>query len=174
MSTSVTEYMDNQSRKSYRISKYNPDNRDGSGLYKVDEWTSFSDIGKEFNGVLFTLQEYISMEDKYVSAVLEFCSYFEIKMIQINNLELYSSDIWDKDSVNLKETCEKLKYGKIFFIAEIENLVRLILREYLWCDLEINDKWIHFGYDFYMYFETGAKIPEELKIKIQKTGLYIE
>lgn len=38
--------MDNWRLTAERITKYNPDNRDENGSYKLDEWTSISDIGK--------------------------------------------------------------------------------------------------------------------------------
>ena len=33
----------------YRITKYNPEFRDEEGRYILDEWTSVTDIGKEFH-----------------------------------------------------------------------------------------------------------------------------
>jgi len=38
----------------YRITKYNPMNRDANGAYLLNEWTSFSDIGKTFDGKTLT------------------------------------------------------------------------------------------------------------------------
>jgi len=157
-----------------RVTKYNPENRDETGAYKVDEWTSISDIGKKFNGTVFTYQDYISTEDKYILSIREFCNYFDIGELEIKNLELHEPDNWDTYSLDLKETFEKLRDKKSVLRADLENLARLILREYLWCDLENEDKGIHFGYDYYMYFVIETKIPEELKVKIRNTGLYAE
>ena len=41
----------------YRITKYNPANRI-DGIYITEEWTSFSDIGKIFDGTKLTQTEY--------------------------------------------------------------------------------------------------------------------
>lgn len=164
--------MDKWRETSYRITKYNPDSRDEKGSYKVDEWTSISDIGKEFNGLKFTYEDYISTEDKYVASIKEFCDYFNIETFEIKNLEFYDSDLWDKYSLGLKETYERLRSKKSVSKSEIDKLARLILREYVWCDLENKENGIHFGYDYYMYFDNGTEIPEELKIKIEKIGLY--
>lgn len=166
--------MDNWRLTAERITKYNPANRDENGAYKLDEWTSISDIGKEFNGTPFDYQDYISTEDKYISAILEFCNYFNIQEFEIKNLELYDQDTWDKYSLGLKETFEGIKNKKIILKQELVNIARLILREYFWCDLENKDKGIHFGYDYYMYFDTGTKMPKELKNKIEIIGLYVD
>jgi hypothetical protein len=157
-----------------RITKYNPENREENGSYKSDEWTSISDIGKDFNGIKFEYPDYISTEDKYISAILEFCNYFDIHDFEIRNLELREPKTWDKYSLDLRESFEELKGKKTILKKELGNIARLILREYLWCDLENNDKGIHFGYDYYMYFNTGTKIPQELKNKIEIIGLYVD
>lgn len=52
-----------------RITKYNPIYRDDNGYYTLNDWTSFSDIGKEYNNSIFTLEEYIKVENSYLSAI---------------------------------------------------------------------------------------------------------
>ena len=159
---------------SYRITKFNPENRNSKGGYLVDEWTSFSDSGKDFNGIRFTYEDYILTEDKYILSILEFCNFYGIKEFDIVNPELNEPETWDKHSLHLKETFETIIGKKTILSADTGNLARLILREYFWCDLKNYEKGIHFGYDYYMYFDTGSEMPEELKIKIQNIGLYIE
>ena len=166
--------MENWRKTAYRITKYNPDNRDENGSYKVDEWTSISDIGKEFNGIGFTYDDYISIEEKYISSIREFCNYFDLKEFEIKNLEWYDRDKWSKYSLHLKGLFKELPNKKTISIDELVDLSRLILREYVWCDLESDDKGIHFGYDYYMYLDIGKELPEELKIEIQNIGLYVE
>lgn len=39
----------------YRITKYDPQYRDEQGIYIREDWTSYSDIGKTYNGKLLTL-----------------------------------------------------------------------------------------------------------------------
>ncbi|HEY3403190.1 MAG TPA: hypothetical protein VGK59_07375, partial [Ohtaekwangia sp.] len=172
--TLAASFMDNWRRTAHRITKYNPDNRDETGAYKVDEWTSISDIGKDLNGKRVTYADYISIEDKYILAIQTFCDYFDIKELEIKNLETHNSKAWDKDSLDLKGAYEKLRDNKSVSGTDIHSLARLILREYLWCDLERNEKGIHFGYDYYMYFDIGTRMQEELKVKIQDIGLYVE
>ena len=38
--------------KKYRITKYNPIYRDDEGKYLIDEWTSYTDIGKKIGDKL--------------------------------------------------------------------------------------------------------------------------
>jgi hypothetical protein len=51
--------MDMQHR--YRVTKYDPENRDAEGNYLIDEWTSFSDVGRTFSGKELTEQEYFQV-----------------------------------------------------------------------------------------------------------------
>ena len=43
----------------HEIVKYCPENYDENGAYKANEWTSFSDIGKSYDGKVFTLENYL-------------------------------------------------------------------------------------------------------------------
>lgn len=43
----------------HEIVKYSPQKYDSNGIYTTDEWTSIWDVGKKFDGKLFTLEEYL-------------------------------------------------------------------------------------------------------------------
>ncbi len=45
----------------YRITKYDPSNRDSDGFYTVDEWTECSDIGTAFEGSVLTEAVYLDL-----------------------------------------------------------------------------------------------------------------
>ncbi len=47
--------------KEYRVTKYNPNNRDSKGSYLAEEWTSISDVGKSI-----TKSEYEEIENAYI------------------------------------------------------------------------------------------------------------
>ena len=55
----------------YCVCKYDPAFRDEKGAYKKDEWTDFSDIGRAFDGKVFTEEEYYETEDRYVAFAFE-------------------------------------------------------------------------------------------------------
>jgi hypothetical protein len=85
---------------SYRITKYNPDKRNEKGHYKVEEWTSISDIGKEFNETKFTYQDYISMEDKYITAFKSFANITRSRSLRLRILKFKTqthgtNTLWD-------------------------------------------------------------------------------
>lgn len=54
----------------HEIVKYNPLYFDLEGHY-TKKWTSQSDINKVFNEELFTIEEYMKIEQKYVDVVKE-------------------------------------------------------------------------------------------------------
>jgi hypothetical protein len=55
-------------------------------------------------------------------------------------------------SQDMKFAHKKIQEGDLIVESEIENILKLILREKLWCKLVSEGKlFIHFGYDFYMY-----------------------
>ena len=84
---------------SIRVTKYNPQYRDTNDVYTREEWTSFSDINKVFQGKLFSLNEYLLVEEKYIKAVKTILKEKNIKNLKIRDLEIYSDDL----NLNLKE-----------------------------------------------------------------------
>ena len=56
----------------YRVTKYNPAFRESSGAYTQDEWTSVSDIGGFFDGIILTTEDYHRVENAYVAAACSF------------------------------------------------------------------------------------------------------
>ena len=61
-------------KESHEIVKYAPQYYDENGVYQKDEWTCFSDIGKEFEGKIITMEDYLDVEDRFISvtrAILE-------------------------------------------------------------------------------------------------------
>lgn len=75
----------------YRITKYDPQYRDKEGIYTRSDWTSCCDVGKIYNEKLFTIEEYIRVEELYCKAVLTILNSKMVKMVSLKNLELYSS-----------------------------------------------------------------------------------
>ncbi|MDO4573689.1 MAG: hypothetical protein Q4D98_00580 [Planctomycetia bacterium] len=52
-----------------RITKYDPQFRDEIGAYRRDEWTSITDIGRTFEGKLFSAAAYFEMENRYIETI---------------------------------------------------------------------------------------------------------
>jgi len=142
----------------FRISKYNPKFRI-NGSYMLDDWTSFFDVGKSFFGKKLTLKAYEEVELNYIKCVLELFSYSNLKFLRIEALEVYRNVKWTNNQV-LNETT-------------LAAFIKDCLREKCWARLMGQDFFIHFGYDYYMYF--GAEIDRDLvNTIIKKHNLFYE
>jgi hypothetical protein len=126
---------------SIRISKYDPQKRNANGAYGETTWTSFSDVGKYFSNQLFTYEEYIQFENKYVYVLQTLYKLSPDNYFIIKNLELYHKEIDYK-------LVERMK---IYNNSVFDSLIRNVLRERLWCKLYNDYLEIHFGYDYYVY-----------------------
>src|SRR3954451_24088890 len=71
----------------YRLSKYDPSNRDISGAYLVDEWTSRSDIGQSFGGVTLTEEQYVAVEEAHLKSATAFLEEAGVGALTIVGLE---------------------------------------------------------------------------------------
>jgi len=71
----------------YRVTKYDPANRDAQGAYTREEWSAVSDIGHAFAGVVLTEPEYQRVEDAYVLAALAFLQETGVLSLTIAGLE---------------------------------------------------------------------------------------
>ena len=156
---------------SWRISKYNPLLRNINGYYLIDEWTSFSDIGREFSGKKFTYQNYLSIENAYISVIELIIQTININSLKIENLEMTKGSKVETNCVPIYKTMHE---GATIKRDGVNSLCRLILREVLWCKLINNGKiWIHFGYDYYMYIGTILSA-EDISEIVTSNGLFFE
>lgn len=159
----------------YRITKYNPKFRGQSGAYQKDEWTSFSDIGRSFNGQIFSFENYLQIEDAYLAAVNFFLKISGVHSLTIKDLEKNSPP--DKNgicSVEAAEVFSKIRNNENIDKKTILNIVQLCLRENIWCKLESKAMFIHFGYDYYMYLGIKNKLDNISAEKIRELGLFVE
>jgi len=160
------------------VTKYDPKNRDSSGSYLVNEWTSYSDIGRTFDNILLTRQKYKEIEDKYINAIYKLINFSGSIKVKITKLEK-TSDI--NDFVRKQDDTLFQTYSKIKDLDDIDvdkemllEVLLLIIREYMWCNLQIdNDIKITFGYDYYMYF-SGVNLNSKILEDIKRTGLFVE
>ena len=164
---------------SWRITKYNPINRDEKGIYLKDEWISLYDVGSIFDNKEFTIADYKLVEDSYIKAILLLMDLNNIISMNVIGLEKFRvilkiesfHEIYSSDMRNLYK---KIKTNDKLDLKELECLFRLILREHLWCKFEYADiMFVHFGYDYYMYI--GSQLSNENVLEsITKSGLFIE
>ena len=159
----------------WQVTKYDPLNRNEKGHYLKDEWTSSSDIGTIYEGKKFDSIEYKRVEDSYAYAVNNFLEstntkYLTVTELQINTFRRKKTE-YTKEMLNLYKNVKK---GDLIAQKDIEIMVRLSLRENIWCMLESEKIRIHFGYDYYMFIGTNDFPPLELLEKIEEKKLFVE
>ncbi|WP_226068310.1 hypothetical protein [Dickeya zeae] len=131
---------------SYRVTKYRIIDNDGNLYSSPDEWTSFFDVGDKVDA-----DEYYKVESQYVDFILEACSFFSVNEFKLKGVEL-NGDVQYSENQKIK-------------VNFIENIVKDVLREEVWCKLVSDNIEFHFGYDFYMYF-LSKKNPESFIKKL--------
>ena len=147
-------------RYKYRITKYDPKNRNEDGHYHVNEWTAMSDIGKNFSGNVLTKEEYLSVENNYLFALEAFLAEGNVACLNISSLE-------GGEKYNFVQ-------GQTLELRKILEIARLSLREELWCKLSLNRQaYIHFGYDYYMYIGVSRKCKKAIG-SAENKGLFVE
>lgn len=158
----------------YRITKYDPENRNRYGIYEKNEWTSYSDIGKVFDEKKLSFETYIAVENAYICAVKKILCEMKKKYIILEELEKNTypqrDDRFDDD---MCEAFSTLGNNREIMVSDLEPYLRLILREVIWGKLIQKDLYVHFGYDYCMYFGTPAVIKDSI-IDIEENGLYLE
>ena len=122
---------------SYRITKYHKCLQEDKRILcsPPKEWTSFADVGK---GIV-SLDEYMKTESKYIRLILEICKLHKVKSLKIKELDNFN---------HLKQYSNNQKISNEI---ELIELLKLILREKIWCKLYSRNCEFHFGYDYYLY-----------------------
>lgn len=167
----------------HEIVKYSPQKYDSNGIYTTDEWTSMCDVGKKFDGKLFTLEEYLRVEQRYVSVILSIMKAMNCKYMTIQYLEadkeyitssIKSSKFYNIDSELLK-SLPLLEENRRIHISKITDIIRLSLREYIYVVLCNKEHKLHikFGYDYYLNVSCSLNC-ETLKNIVCREGLYLD
>ena len=145
----------------FRVAKYNPACRNPNGAYTRDEWTSFSDIGQSFAGVVLTAADYQQTEDAYIAAASAFMQEGNVSALKVAGLE-------NHDAVALA-----FGDGAIVPVEAACGVVRRVLREEFWCRLEADAGFVHIGWDYYMYVGVTHPCLQAAQFA-QGLGLFVE
>ncbi|HEX6673916.1 MAG TPA: hypothetical protein VF486_02670, partial [Actinomycetes bacterium] len=162
----------------YRICKYDPAFRDGTGAYQRDEWTSVSDIGRTFDGVTLDASTYLATETAYVRAIREFMTDAGVTMLRVAALEpppdldpLVKYQLPDAEP--LARLAHEIRDGMELSGTELDLACRLNLREVLWCRLEQPARLVvETSYDYYLHIGTAAT-SERAITKVHELGLFV-
>lgn len=158
----------------WRVTKYDPKNRGHNGKYLKEEWTSSSDINKIYNTKKFIIEEYMEIEDAYVGAILQIMECLKLSSLRITALEKHGFSVNQLIYTSrMKELYEIIQPGYLVAREDISDLVRLILRENIWCKLEDKEMFVHFGYDYYMYIGSSKPCSNAI-CAIEKSGMFVE
>jgi hypothetical protein len=158
----------------YRITKYNPHDRTAQGFYLNPTWTSCSDIGKTYDGNVFSADDYMKVEDLYVAVIRAFMECQKIRSLTITALEkrahISQSLVYSQDMLALSK---EIFCGQRLPNDLVAQVARLALREDIWCKLEEKSLKVHFGYDYYLYI-SSSRVCSNVITGIEKSGLFIE
>jgi|SRR3990172_864955 len=154
----------------WRITKYDPKCRDNRGAYLRNEWTFYYDLGKSFDGKEFRINEYLKIENAYIHAIVLFMECLNVNSLKITDLE--QSGI-RPEKILAMGGFDCITNNGYVAKDQIAALVKLILRNVIWCKLESNGMYVHFAYDYYMYIGSEKLCESALK-KIERMELYVE
>ena len=147
----------------YRVTKYDPVFRDASGAYRKEEWTSVGDIGRSFGGETLTEEAYRRVEDAYVDSVLGFWR-------EVGRPTLIAHALEEKPS---GARGFRIREGSTVDEADLAPLIRAILREEVWCRLESETFFLHFGWDYYAYVGVSSPCVHSCA-RATAAGLFVE
>jgi len=148
----------------YRITKFDPAKRDEKGAYLLDEWTAFTDIGKEFAGGCLEEVEYLKVESAYLRAVESFLK-------EAGLPELFLKGVERGRAKRLPAFVEE---GRLLSVEQCAAFSRLALREVAWGRLVVPGRaYVHFGWDYYMYIGVPVACPSSVEAA-ERSGLFVE
>ncbi len=141
----------------------------------MSDWTSVSDIGKVFNEKLLTVSEYLCIEDSYIESILMFMKLERVKEFKIVDLEKHKVISHENITISkeLRDVFDQIKNNDKASIGSVPHIIRLVLREFIWCKLISPFMEVYFGYDYYMYVAL-IHLDREIIEKIEDLGLFVE
>lgn len=143
----------------WRVTRYDPARRDERGAFPRQSWTSIADVGRIFDGVELTLEDYERIENAYLDAFVGFAEDAGVEQLQVRSLE----------------RGDGIDEGDIVSPEEARHIVRRLLREEVICKLEAPDNRfaLHVGFDLYMY--VGSMTPcRSAQRHAEELGLFVE
>ena len=149
----------------YRITKYDPGNRDATGRYLADEWIMYSQVGETIAGCLLTLDEYLRTERAYVNAAMDVLGDCGVESLVV------------RDLVNRrkhKPATFELREGVRLSGESLREALQSLLREEFWCRLEDDEgSYIHVGWDYYLYAGVPCAAADGVQAA-RANGLFVE
>ena len=148
--------------KKYLITKYDPCFRNEFRAYTKNEWTSIYDIGKVYDGIVFTPAMYVETENRYADVLRFLMSAKRVSRFIVMGLEKRNSNNSNLvfytalQSELKKNICEGMSLSKDMAI----EVLRLCLRGDIFCHVYSPDNHFVFETEGDFYFSVTC---EELK-----------
>lgn len=130
----------------YRVTKYDPAIRSDGGRYT--EWTSVSDVGAAFDGTVLTQTAYEEVEAAYIAVATAFLRETDVASVSIRGLE------------HRKDGEPPYSEGDSLTLIDAGAIMAKVLREDLWCRLEGDGAFVHFGWGALAAFGTNGSGPK--------------
>lgn len=128
---------------------------------KYTEWTAFSDVGAAFDGKVLTQSAYEEVEAAYIAVAIAFLREAEADSVSIRGLE------------HRKDREPPYTEGNALAPMDVGAVMAKVLWEELWCRLEGDGAFVHFGWDYSMYVVVASVCPESQRLAA-KFGLFVE
>jgi hypothetical protein len=144
-----------------RVTKYDPACRDSKDAYIKQEWTSFNDIGRSHGGVVLSKEDYLRVESAYIEIAKRF-------LAEDNSPYLHAVSV-----ENHTDPARGPNENSLITDEDLPAVCRSVLREEFWCKLESEGRFLHFGYDYYMYVGVTSECPSSIAAA-SALGLYVE
>ncbi|MEO1614573.1 MAG: hypothetical protein AAFV88_01905 [Planctomycetota bacterium] len=113
---------------------------------------------------MLTPAEYLRFENAYVSSAIMFLTDAGVGSLLISGLENHAA---------FNNSALTLENGRSCNLLACADIVRLNLRSEIWCRLESESAFIHFGYDYYMYVGIASKCAFAIQ-HATDSGLFVE
>ncbi len=170
----------------YNVTKYDPETRG-----EVDEWTDMSCIGDTYDGTVFTLEEYLRVEANYIEAIERMMDDLGVKTLTVSYLERRFHDYAFRPSakrafdalypIRMRDMRKKMKTGKVLSRRHIPNMLRLMLRNGLYAELEHKAEGsdeeytfkVFIGYDYMMGVHSVVNL-SSLQDELFQLAIYLE
>ncbi|MFF2354374.1 hypothetical protein ACFVVL_31980 [Kitasatospora sp. NPDC058115] len=145
----------------YRVVKYSEAERTGV----KDSWTAISDIGRSYDGVVLTEEEYLRTEQKYLAVIQDFLRAARVGALTVDSLEIHPESPW----------WGRVQEGEELTPDRAVELARSILREEdVWCLLEGEGGfYVHLATDYYMFVGTPGNA-DDCVARARSAGLYVD
>ena len=163
------------------ITKYENEN----GIIEEQELIAISELGDTFGGIVLTPEKYQETEDKYVAVIVRILEYMNIQKCRIKNVvkcslikEQFcdvevSQEVRDLYNERLWNTYGNIKEGDEVDISTIEDIIRLLLREDIGCDVYVPYRFkLFIGYDYMTGVHLSRTLDPILK-ELNEIGLYV-